>query len=502
MSIHYGPGYDPLDQPGSGAGLPSVASWNDLLGLEPASVGKEVIVTSIPGASNEGALARRGTNSWYIPGMQNVVQDYVNDNPIPAKMPSAPRRRRILGRTTNTQGGVFDTGTNNPGWWGYGSYGITGPTRITVDTRIVNQTGKDIEKIAIPFFGTATDNAQILAVWVGRGGASDHTTDSIQRLTFGGQNTIKPGSGTQYLPTTVITDLTTLNSVWAKNEEILIRVVFENSGQVEAFDSFGTMANAESGLARCWIGIGDAGSSAGTLGNAATLTWVGNWMAPFCQVFAEFTANETPEVSVLVCGDSVVNQWKSYLDTNSMIRDGWQYFLEQYNTSNTWHVTTAGNGGYDVPQYCDRLMSTLSLYVGWVHVICLEGWTPNGTMLDMATFGVWKSKIVTLHSMVEDAGMDWLVVFNSPIGKEVMDIPDLANAQPLQMATIAWHNAKYPGRIIDMRASMADANNPDYFNPAYSLDDAHYTRAGNIRWATDFKPLMENRLQQKLGYTL
>jgi hypothetical protein len=120
-------------------------------------------------------------------------------------------------------------------------------------------------------------------------------------------------------------------------------------------------------------------------------------------------------------------------------------------------------------------------------------------MQDMA---VWKSKIVELRAMVEAANMGWLVVFNSPAGQEIMSIPEISDMVVRQMDMIAWNNAKYPGHIIDMRASMADPNNINFFVPEYSLDYSHYTQAGNIKWATDVKPLFEARLTQKFGYTL
>lgn len=500
MSINYGPGYDPQDQQtGTGTGLSIVATWSDLAGREPAVVGSEVIVSNIAGATD--VLARRGTNAWYIPGTNQVVKRFVSNNQIPLKTPTAPKRRRILGRTSNTQGGIFDAGVNTADWWPYSSYSIAGPTRLTVDTRFINQTGKTIDKVAIPFLGTHATNSTILALWIGRGGI-DHVVTTTQRMTFGGQNTVTPEPGDPFLATYVVSDLLVLDTPWQPDEEILIRVVFENSGHVESFDSIGTLANGESGMARCWIGLGDGGSSAGQLSNASSLTWIGNWAAPFCNVFVEFAPTEDPEISILVCGDSVTNQWKSYLDTLPMVRDGWQYFLEQLNTTTNWHVAIAGNGGYDVPQYCDRLMSTLGMYNGWVDVVCLEGWTPNGTMQTRQELAYWKSQVVSLRERVLNAGMEWLVVLNSPLGEELMQYEFGQPVKDRHLEMIAWHNERFPNRVIDMRFSTRDPNNPDHFAPGMSLDDAHYTRAANVKWATDFKPIMAEKLQQVIGYTI
>lgn len=502
MSIHYGPGYDPLDQPGNtGTGLPVVSTWSDLASREPADVDDEVIVTSIPGATNVRLLARRESSKWSIPGDKDVVRTYVMNNPIPALAPTTPKRRRIIGRTSSTQGGVFESGTNDASWWAYSTYSVAGPTRISIDTRISNQTGKDIAKIAIPFIGTNANNAQILAVWVCRGGM-DHTSNTHQRMTFGGQNTLQLGSGTLFVPSHGITDTLTLSTPWLADTEILIRVVYANSGQIENFDSFGTSANEDSGLSRCWIGIGDAGSDEAALGNAASITWRSNWSASFFHVFAEFAEHELPEVSVLAYGDSVVNQWKALSDTKQSIRDGWQYYLEQANTANTYHVATAGNGGYDVLQYCDRLMTLFTTYLPWIDVVCIEGWTPNGSIQTIPELEAWQAKLVALHTMVTNAGLGWLVLFNSPIGDD-KDFPGIgANIHARQLDMIAWCNAQYTGLVVDMRFSLADPNNTDYFLAGYSLDSAHYTKSGQQKWATDFKPIIENKLSQVYKYTI
>jgi hypothetical protein len=495
MATQYGPGYDPLDQPGNtGAGLPVIATWSDLSTLEPATVGKEVIVTSVPGASNVRMLARRGAQSWTTPGAQDVVRTYAMNNPIPNNAPTVPKRRRIIGRTSSTQGGVFESGTNDATWWAYAAYSVAGPTRITIDTRITNQTGKDIARIAIPFMGTNANNAQILAVWIGRGGM-EHSTTAYQRMTFGGQNTLQLGAGTVFVPSVGVTDTLTLSTPWLDETEILVRIVYENSGQIENYDSFGTGANEDSGLARCWIGIGDAGSTEGALSNADSLTWRNNWSSSIFHVFAEFAEHESPEVSILVYGDSVVNQWKAYQDTLPSIRDGWQFYLEQLNTANTYHVATAGNGGYTVPQYCDRLTAMFSVYAPWIDVVCIEGWTPNGSIQTINELNTWQANITALHSLVTTAGLGWLVLFNSPIGDD-KDYPEIgANIHARQLDMIAWCNAQYTGLVIDMRFSLADPEDTDYFLADYSVDSAHYTKSGQIKWATDFKPIIEARLQ-------
>lgn len=502
MSIQYGPGYDPLDQPGnSGSGFPVVSTWDDLASREPSEIGDTVRVTNIPGASNVSILARRGVTKWEVPGSQATAGTHVMNNPIPNNAPTSPKRRRILGRSSTSQDGIFESSGNNAGWWAYGVYSVAGPTRISIDTRISNQTGKDVARISIPFLGLHNNNANIIAVWIGRGG-NTHWCDSFQRMTFSGQNTKQLAVGTDTNPSIGVTDTLLLDTPWLADTEILIRVVFENSGQIESFDSFGTNQNFDSGLSRCWVGLGDAGSTTELLSNSQNLQWRADWNAPFCNVFVEFAEYEIPEVSVLVYGDSVVNQFKSFLDTLSACRDGWQYYLEQLVTSNTWHVATAGNGGYTVIQYGDRLLALLETYAPWIDVVCFQAWTPNGSITTTQDLQAWQTKINQVHDAVIALNKGWLVQFNSPIGDD-KDFPEIgASIHARQLDMVAWCNEQFTGHVIDMRSSLTDPQNPDYFAPGMSLDSAHHTKMAAPIWANDVKPLFEARLTQTLKYSI
>lgn len=62
MSIQYGPGYDPLDQPSTGPGIETITTYSELVNLEPATDGMETIITNgIPGSS---ITARQSSDNY------------------------------------------------------------------------------------------------------------------------------------------------------------------------------------------------------------------------------------------------------------------------------------------------------------------------------------------------------------------------------------------------------------------------------------------------------
>lgn len=495
MSIQYGPGYDPANQPGNtGPSIPVVATWNDLKALEPAAEGLTRQVTSIPGYGVVDMFARRGATAWFIPGSQAEVRAYLAANPIPLASPTIPGRKRILGRTSSFSGGLFDGAGNFPEWWAYASAGVTGPTDITLTHRFANQTGKTITKIAIPLFSMTAGSANILAVWIGSGGTNYNAT-SWQRMTFnaGSQTTYQMADGTSFLPEYVVTDTLTLNEPCLPNSSFVVRIVYASVGQITMFDSFGSMQNSTSGLTQGWIGIGDAGSTQGNLGN--NVVWFGNWPASLCHVFVEFSDEDSTEVSILAYGDSVINQFVYYLDPLAGNRDQWQYSLEQLVTSNTYHVATAGNGGFELPQYVDRLKKLLPLYNPWVDIYCVEGWSSNNAPTTSEAGNAWKTKLDEIHALVEAAHHGWCVIFPVPVGGAI--------AGKAQFESIlAYANASYPGKVLDCRPAVWDPNNHDAFLPAYTSDTIHLKAEANTPFATYTKTLFETNAIASNGYVI
>jgi hypothetical protein len=494
MAIQYGPGYDPTDQGSSGTGVTVVATWDDLNALEPAAPGLTRQVTSIPGYGVVDMLARRGAQSWFVPGSQPEVRAYITANPIPLTSPTVPGRKRILGRSSSFNGGLFDGDGNYAGWWAYGAAGVTGPTDVSLSHRFVNQTGKTITKIAIPLFGMTPGSANILAVWIGTGG-STYDADSWQRMTFnaGADTTYQLADGTNILPDYVVTDTLTLDTPCLPLSSFVVRIVYDSVGQVTMFDSFGTMQNSTSGLCQGWIGIGNAGASEGDLNNP--VTWYGNWPSSMCHVFVEFSDNDSTEVSILAFGDSVINQFVYYLDPLAGNRDQWQYSLELLVTDNTYHLATAGNGGFELPQYCDRLKFLLPLYNPWVDIYCVGGWSSNNMPTTNEAANAWRVKLEELHTAVVAANHGWSVIFPVPVGAAI------AGKDQFQYM-LDYANTSYSGKVLDCRSAIWDPNNHDNFLPAYTSDDIHLKADANEVFATYLKTQLETNAIASNGYVI
>lgn len=494
MAIQYGPGYDPQDQQ-SGQAIPVVAAWNDLETLEPALPGTLRQVTSVPGYGVVDMFARRGATSWFIPGAQSQVQAYIQAHPIPLTSPTVPGRKRILGRSSSFSGGLFDSESGNyAGWWAYASAGVTGPTDITLSHRFYNQTGKTITKITIPLFSMTNSPANILAVWVGQGG-SNYSAATWQRCTFsnGSQTTYQLSNGTQFAPNYVVTDTLTLTQSCIPDDSFVIRVVYADSGQVTMFDSFGNMQNSTSGLCLGWIGIGNAGATQGDLNNA--VTWYGNWPSSLCHIFVEFSASDSTEISILMYGDSVINQFVHYQDPLAGNRDQWQYTLEQLETSNRYHVATAGNGGFDVMQYCSRLTQLLPLYNPWVDIYCVGGWSSNNMPQTTEAETLVKNTLIALNAAITTASHAWSVIFPVPVGAAIAGKTQFDNI-------VSWANTTWTGKVVDGRPAIWDPNDHDHFLPAYTRDDIHMNASANTAFATYIKPLVENNVILSNGYVI
>lgn len=486
-----------------GSTILNVDSWSDLSLIEPATEGQEVFVSlDISGTNSGRYLARRTSSKWIVPGADTKTINYVNQNQIPNIPPTTPKNVRILGRSTTFMGNTFDDGTNTSAWWAYGAAGIQGPTNISYTHRFKNQTGKTVSKLAIPFFSFHNNTATILAVWVGNGG-SGYTASNWQQMTFSGSNSYQPLSGTSDFPSTVVTDTLTLNSSWLSNNELVVRVIYSSAGQIPAMDSFGTIQNNTSTLCEGWIGVGDAGSVSANLNNS--ITWYGNWQATYPHLFLEFADQQYSEVSILAYGDSVINNWKIYLDSDASIRDNWTYFLELENTNKKWHLTPAGNGGQDIPTFCNRLMSMLNMYLPWVDVFCLEGWTPNNCPATMNDTIILKNTLLGIYELITNNNKGWAVIFPSPTGGVTSGTLNFAAlgeaATTYHNEMISWANLNFPGRILDLRSGVSDPNNTEHFLPAYSIDDIHQTRAGAEAFAAYAKPRIDDLLI-RMGYEI
>lgn len=486
-----------------------VDTWNDLTNLEPASEGSEAFVNQgVSGTNVYGRVyVRRGQLYWDIPGANTDTISFIQSNKIP--IPIIPPftisgTRRILGRSSSYNGNQFEEGnTNTSAWVWYGIASVQGPTNISFSHRIVNQTGKDISKIAIPFFNiinNPTKQANILACWIGRGG-SGVTPDTYQQVTFNdGSTSAVFTSGDQYLPSGFVSDLITLNTDWVPNEEILIKVVFDKNGPIPKYDSFGSLYNLDSGLSTgSWIGIGDAGSTSALLNE--NITWYGNWDMPYCHVFVEFANTEDPELSILAYGDSVINQFRYFLEPQAIVRDNWQWYLETSADSENkkYHVATAGNGSYSLSQYCDKLSATWNVYKDWFDVLMIEGWTSNVYPQTSARRVEDQNDLNAIRTKAISDNKDWLIIFPAPCGVVVSGDGDGLGQHN---AMVAWANSTYSGRVVDGRPAVWDPNdNTIFLQPTYSLDNTHHSKLGGEVFAAYIKPILETTLTT-LGYNI
>lgn len=480
-----------------GTSIISVNDWSDLWSLEPATEGQEVFINSgISGSPTYGrVLARRTNIKWIVPGANSSTISYLVQHSIPISAPTAPGRKRILGRTTSYDSDLFGGGGNTSAWWKYANDGVQGPTPISYRLRMKNLTGKIIEKITIPFLGHHATPAIISGVWVGYGG-SNQDSSNWQRLTFSGQNSYQLAPGTATVPSYVTTDTITLSTPWLPNNEIVINTTFGATGSIPQFDSLGTSQNVLSELSESWIALGDSGSTSDAL--TATLSWEGGWPVPYCNVFVEFAATESTEVSVLVWGDSVINQFKIFTDTNALYRDNWQYNLETLNTNKKWHVAVGGNGGYDVTQYCQKLNTLLPMYLPWVDVFCVEGWTQNNAPTTMLQANTFKSSIIGTHDLVIAENKAWSVIFPSPTAGIVSGTLNFEakgqDAITYHDEMINWANTTYPNVVLDVRPGVWDPNNHVNYLAANTVDEIHQTQAGGLAFATYLKPLIDTLL--------
>jgi len=517
----------PLGIPGSGGGanitpIPVVAA----VGSSTATIQWPAVPSAISyevfsGPTAEGPWTSEGTTSdesFEITGMSAETETWahvfatvvspagvVSFVTAEVTSPTIPGRKRILGRTSNWSGNMFDNGQNDAGWWGYAAAtpAVTGPTNITIRHRFKNQTGKAITKLAIPFFGVVANPANLLALWVGVPG--EGTAGSAwQRMTFGGQNTSQLAAGTTLLPSYAVSDTITLTSPWLPDAEIMICVVYEDDNQISIFDSLGTLSNNESEMSLGWVGVGDAGSTLALLD--ATVTWYGNWQAPYCHLFVEFAGTESTEVSVLAYGDSVINQYRIYNDPdNTQSRDGYSWELEKLNTENTWHLAPAGNGGLTVSQFCDRLISHLPVYTPWVDVVAVEGWSANGAPVNAGEAAAYKAKISATSVAVEAAGRGFATIFLVPPAG-VIDGAENFPAQGTPAKTwfddaVSWAGTTFPNRVIDARSGVWDPLDHDRFLAGNSHDEIHMNRVGGIASAPAIKVAGEAVLTG-FGYTV
>ena len=417
--------------------------------------------------------------------------------------PTTPAKRRILGRSMSNYdaaGGLF-SGTNDNSYWAYSFYasamsaiGLTGPTRWTVDTDIVNQTGKIIQKISVPF-GTFTNNpAQILGVWASVNGGSTWV-----RLLFSGANTLSlPTTGTMLLPKFVASDPTTLLANWAPGASCRIRVTFANSGQIPSFEGFGSIATPESGMSNVTYYMGDSGSSAGVL-NAATVQANTNGGSVFPHVFVEFAATEAAEVSVLAWGDSIYNEFRIYNDpTNPYCRDGIWYKLEGLNT-HQYHVAPGGRGGLDPIQYEALLESSWAVYGPWVDVVLFDGYSPNNTPPIVNTTAQVIAAMDAAYNWVTSHGRAFLVGFLTPVGGNYTTFG--ATTLTAFNSILAHANSSYPGLVVDTHTVIQDPANIPLYKTADTVDQVHVNVVGALDQATGLEPILRTAITT-YGYTV
>lgn len=295
----------------------------------------------------------------------------------------------------------------------------------------------------------------------------------------------------------------TLSQQWLPDQEIVISTTYGSTGSIPQFDSLGTSQNTLSQLAETWLALGDGGSTDNSL--SATLSWDPGWPVPYTNVFVEFATNEDTEVSILVWGDSVINQFKIFTDTNALYRDNWQYNLETLNTTKKWHVAVGGNGGYDVTQYCQKLNTLLPLYTPWVDVFCVEAWTANNAPVTMQAADAFKTSIIGTYDAVLNSNKAWSVIFPSPTGGIVSGTLNFdakgQDAITYHEEMISWANSTYSGRVFDVRPGVWDPNNHINFLAGNSVDEIHQTQAGGLAFATYFKPLIDSMLTE-MGYEI
>lgn len=435
-----------------------------------------------------------GDNHLYVSNATDKVGQYkigvVVNNSMPAKLNAlgyfldpvpAATNRRIVGRSMS-DGQTFGGVGNNIGFWAYNGEAVV-TSRVSFSVRVYNRTGKSVARVAFPLMTTSSSapGATVLGAWVGLNG-TNQSPDSggWNRMTIAGVNTYTPGTASSTEPDVELTDTMTLPAPLLPEQSCIFRIVYESTGEITAFDSLGINENNLSLLAQSWMSLSDNGSGAAELSAAAN--WM-VWSAPMPHVFFEFSEGEEQEVSVMVAGDSVVNNFLS----GNLNRDGWSYALEQRNT-NKYHVAQCGGGGLTTRQTCQRTTAVLRKYKSYIDVLVVEAWSPNDGMAYQDITAQNKSDLTALKAVADADGITWAVCFIVPAGT------DGAQSIATKNVMLDWCTTTYPGHVMNWLPGVSDPNNPERYLPANTVDDYHMTPAGNTACAAYMEPMFATML--------
>ena len=398
---------------------------------------------------------------------------------------------------------MFGGSGNTAAWGGYKDWGLVpsvdGPTRISWALRVKNKTDMTWGTVTFPLLAGGANNASVLGAWVGTGG-TDQTPGAggWQRIQFGGSDTKILPAGTKVIPYGTTPDIVTLAVPCAPNDSVIFRLTFDSTGEISLFDSLNHSSTHDSGMATCWMARADLGSTPTARDTAGSWEFWGS--SPIHALFVEGVYGSPVAVSEQFVGDSVINAFRAWqYIPESASRDGWIY---QYGLTNdkAVRICNSGNGGFSLIEYCQRLRALLPVYAPWVDVFVIEAWTPNGTPTTISGNAPLKEALEETIAAIQAAGRGFAFIFPSPASLKNELVP--AGAEVSLADMIAYCQDRNPELTMDLSLSLADPQDPDNYDAAYSSDWLHQNLAGNVQFSLALKPINESVLTGGIGYAI
>lgn len=464
-------------QTGGSSSYATVASWDDLATLEPATEGTYALITGgVLGAKKPGdALVVRYSSGWGLPSSDAMARAYMAAHPIPNNAPTIPQPQRIvtLGQGVNTAM-------------------VSGSTQ-TYSVRIVNESAESWETISLEYL--AVGDADILAVWAGvqadagTGGPRepDGGVGGFVPCLFSGVEGKTIAGGTFSSPEVVWTDVTTLSTPCPPGGAVVLRWIF--GGGSVSFVRAGRENNWPSGLVLDpEYGAGDAGSVVGNLSNV--VPWSSGYAPPLHAMRVGFVA-PTPEIQVMMFGDSVVEQERPLTDPANNSREGFIY-LSEVELENV-HPSSGGQGGATLDEAANRVSAQLPSLVGIVDVVGYQTPSHNQRAPNVASIGPWLARVAAVKAEVEAAGLAFFpFTLTGPSDDYTAD--EIAAWNAIRAALLA----AYPTTYVDAApAVMTGSVN----NAAYMDDKVHINGVGGPVAQAEFWPKLLTTLGS-LGYTV
>ena len=410
----------------------------------------------------------RGTYLWgfQYPSAEDLA--YVSANPRPVgawTAPTLPVAQRLV-----TLGQGVSTAE------------VTASTQ-TYSVRIVNESTETWDTVALEYL--AAGDADILAVWVGVQADADtgdqrepdSGTAGFMECKFGGVSGKTIVAGSMSSPSVVWTDVTSLVSTCPPGGALVIRWVL--GGGSVSFSRAGNAQNWPSGLVRdSFYGAGDAGSVIGNLDNV--VSWSSGYAPPLHGLRVGFSG-PTPEVQVLMFGDSVVEQERPLADPNgNNSREGVLYLTD--GEAENMHVASAGQGGFTMDEARDRLDAQLASLVGAVDIIGFQTHSHNQRPADLTDLSSFMARIAAIKADVEAAGLAFFpFTLTGPADDYTADEITAWNQLRVDMA------AAYPDTYVDIAASVMTGS---VNNTTYLPDKAHIGSVGAPIAKASFWPQM------------